>query len=687
MTQPLDNNPEKIRDEVQAHIASSIFILYRCFTFIGLAIIASIFVIQGGSRGEILREKGDKYVYDTARIIATRGDILSSEGSILATSIPYYDLRMDFAAPSITDSIFESNVEGLASSLSEFFGDRSKDEYEKLLRDGRDRKHRYYSIAPRKVDYIELQRVKSFPMLGEPGYRNGFIAPKSYKRVMPFGDLASRTVGFVNTVGTKVGLEGAFDDVLCGIDGISVKQKISGDFWMPIVSPLNIDVVDGLDVQTTISVEMQQIAQSALWQRTQEVEADWGTVVIMETATGDIKAIANVRRDEKGQLYEEYNYAIGMSLEPGSTFKLPVLIDLLENSSLTLSSVFDTEDGRVQIGDALVVDTKRGGYGKLSLQGIFEHSSNIGMAKAVNKVYASSAASFVDRIVATGLGRELGLSVQGEPRPTVKHPRVKGSGWDGTSLTMMSYGYAIRLTPLQTLAYYNAVANGGKLMRPRFVTSLQRKGEVVREIPVEVLNEQIASPKTIKEAQRALRGVVENGTGQALKSPLYSVAAKTGTAQIAMGRSGYVTSDGSRYYLASLAGYFPADNPRYSMIVAFRVHHASGSSRGYYGGSLAAPLFKSIADEIYNSSSDFVESFSMASEEQGRRVREPNKVGVGGIDSLGVPGVVGLGFSRALEILEGRGFEVYTEGVGRVLEQSYLGDSVVSLRLGYDIND
>lgn len=658
---------------------------FMILSALGGVIIIYILIIQLGSKGAVLREKGDKNVYDTTRLVASRGDILSDNGGVLSTSIPYYDLRIDFGAPGIDDSTFRADVKSLASSMSKFFKDKSTESYEELLRKGYNSKHRYFSIAPRKVNYIELQSIKTFAWLSQPVLRSGFRAIEDYRRVRPFGDLASRTVGFVNTVGVKVGIEGAYDDALCGIDGISIQQKISGDFWMPIPSELNINPRNGYNIHTTLNIEMQEMAQDALFQSVKENEADWGTVIVMEVETGEIKAIANVCRNPNGKLVEDYNYAVGMSLEPGSTFKLPVLVDLLENSSYTLGTMIDTEDGRVKIGKATVVDTKRGGYGRQTLEGVFEHSSNIGMAKAANKVFTGRESDFVERIENTGLGHELGLSLPGEPRPVFKHPSRRSSGWDGTSLTMMSFGYAVRLTPLQTLTYYNAVANGGKFIRPRFVTSLSYKGETIQEFPMEVINPQIASPETIRLAQRALRSVVENGTAKALQNPLYSVAAKTGTAQIAQGRSGYKSADGSRYYLASLAGYFPAENPRYSMMIAFKVHHTQNSKRSYYGGSLAAPLFKTIADGIYNSSSDFLRPVNYRDQEAAKHKSSPSrkfaKVSRGEIN--GMPNVEGMVYDNALETLESKGFTVEGQGVGYVESQRLKGDSTVILRFRF----
>ncbi len=675
----VDNNSSQDKERILAAAHGSMLqsakVLYLLFSVVGVVILIAIIIIQLGADSELLRERGERHSYLPQHVQATRGNILSDDGRILSTSIPYYELRMDFAAPGLTDTLFEATIGSLSSALADFFEDKDSTTYDENLREARKAGKRYYRLSPRDVNYIELQKIKTFPLINEGVRRSGFIAEKTFTRVSPFGDVAKRTMGFVNSTGVKVGLEGSFDDVLRGVEGLVVKQKISGNFWIPVQSRLNIDPVDGLDVRTTINVEIQDVAQSALRDRIKEVEADWGTVIVMEVATGNIKAIANITRKKDGTLVEDYNYAIGHSGEPGSTFKLPVLISLLENSNLTLENQIDCEDGSVKIGKAIVKDTRSGGYGMQTLRGVFAHSSNIGMAKAANRIYKDRPADFVDDLLSMGLGKELGLQIQGEPRPTFKHPDVKGSGWDGTSLTMMSFGYALRMTPLQTLSYYNAVANGGKLIRPRLVTDLMRGGEVVKEYPMEVINEQIASKKTLAEAKDALCAVVNDGTAKFLKNPLYSVAAKTGTAQIAMGRSGYRAADGTMQYQGSIAGFFPAEKPKYSIMIAFKTTYKPGSGKVYYGGSLSAPLFKVIADGIYNSSDNFIERYNPNGNEL-KNAKGKLPAGFGRINAEGVPSVIGAKFNKALTYLEGKGYAVRSSGFGIVVKQEMVTDKI-----------
>ncbi len=666
------SDKEKRGREISRSMLASVKWLYSIFTILSILIIARIFIIQAGTSGDELRDMGEQFSFRSERIEAARGNILADDQRILCTSIPYYELRMDFATPGMKQKFFDENIGALSTALADYFGDTTASAYESDLREARTKGRRYHRIAPRRVDFVELQQIKKFPIICEGVRKSGFIAEPNYRRIRPFGDLATRTIGFVNSNDVKLGIEGAFDDNLSGLEGLTIKQKISGSFWVPIQSRLNIDPVDGMDVKTTINIDMQGMVQSALHDRIQEVEADWGTVVVMEVATGHIKAIANVTRKPNGELVEDYNYAVGMSQEPGSTFKMPVLMTLIEDAGMSLSHKFDTEGGSVMIGRARVTDVRRGGYGVISLQEIFNQSSNIGMAKAVGKAYDGRESEFVDEILELGLDGDLGLQITGEPRPTIKHPRVRGSGWDGTSLTMMSYGYALRVTPLQTLTLYNAVANGGRMMKPQFVSELQEKGETVVTYEPEVLNEQIASPATIKEIQYALESVVSNGTARSLQSQHFTSAAKTGTAQIAIGRSGYITADGSRHYLGSVAGYFPADNPKYSMIIAFKTYYRPGSGKIYYGGSLSAPLFKTISERIYNSSYEFIKPHSTT---ENHKPIDHNDFSTLPSDSLGVPDVRGLSFEDAMCALEQKGFRVHSSGIGRVQNVETIVDS------------
>lgn len=689
---------------IKEAILRRVKVLYILFLLLGLMVVGKVVWIQAGSEGRVLRDLSDKYSYRTEVIDGARGDIYSDDGRLLATSIFYYELRMDMAAGGLTSELFLQNVDSLSLCLAQFFGDKSYAEYKAELLKAHAQKKRYHLITRRKINFLELQQVKTFPLFRLGANRGGFMAVETNRRVYPHGSLARRTIGFVNQSGVKLGIEGGFDDYLKGTPGRTLKQKIAGNFWTPIASDQNIEPVDGLDVVTTLNIEMQDMVQRSLREWIAEAEADWGCVAVMEVATGEIKALSNITRRSDGKLVEDYNYVIGMSMEPGSTFKLAALIALLDDAHIPLSTSIDTEDGETQIGYVKVIDSHAGGFGRLSLQQVFEKSSNIGMAKAVNRAYGTQPAKFVNAINRLGIHKPLGLQLAGEARPLIKHPAMK-NGWDGTTLTMMSYGYAVRLAPIHTLTLYNAVANGGVMVKPTFVRELRQYDRTVRRFHSDTLNPSICSPTTLRGVQRALEGVVMNGTGKLLQNPQYRVAAKTGTAQVAIGRSGYTSRSGGRHYLGSMVGYLPANDPQYSIIVALKTYHPEGSKKPYYGTALAGPLFKKVADEVYamhynvnqrvtpraqpydpelsalpGSSAELGELFrdlkvagvprlpyeGVVALDSGGRVLTPAPMPV----TAGVPDLRGLTLEEALDVAENVGLKPRFVGMGVVRRQS-----------------
>lgn len=585
-------------------ILSKVKVIYIVFGVACIAILVRIIWIQVGGSGEKLRTQAIEYSFRNDVIEATRGNILSDDGRILATSIPYYEIRMDMIAKGLDSTYFYNNVRALSDSLSSFFGDKSGDEYYKALTEAKRKKNGYFRVNYRKVNYLELQKLRTFPIFSLGANKGGFLPVEMGRRVQPYGKLASRSIGFVNSDGLRVGIEGGFEDYLRGKDGLSMMQKISGRFWIPVSSPNNVDPVNGMDVVTTINIELQDFVQASLADQLIFHEADWGTVLVMETKTGHIKAIANATRLSSGEVVENYNYAIGMSQEPGSTFKLASLLALLEDAGADVNEMYETGGGRAIIGPVTVVDATKVGYGTLSLKGVFEKSSNIGFAKAINRYYGTNPAKFIEFLTHLGLHKELGLQIAGEARPVLKHPKLRNN-WDGMTLTMMSYGYAVRITPIQTLTLYNALANKGVMVKPLFVKNLIQYGDTVATYQGEVINPKICSDKTIATARACMEGVVLNGTGRMLRNDSYTVGAKTGTAQIAMGNKGY-RDNGGRHYLASIAGYFPVDDPEYTVVVVLKTFHRDGSKNEYYGGRLAGPIFKMVADYIFNSNYELV---------------------------------------------------------------------------------
>lgn len=695
------------KTEIKKDILYRVRWLYVIFVFVGFAIFSRVIYIQYGPHGAELRAKSQRITYERKSIPADRGDILSVDGRILATSIPTYDLRMDFGAAGINDDVFNEQVDSLAYCMSRFFGDRSKVSYKNMFVQARKNKksNRYKLISPRRINYLELKQVMSFPLFRLGQNKGGLITEQVNKRLLPHGSLAGRTIGRVNESGTKLGIEGAFDEQLRGKDGNTLMQKVSGTFKVPVADGSNIEPTNGIDVVTTLDVDIQDVAESALKRQLDLGQANWGTVVLMEVATGEIRAMSNMTRKGDGEFVEDYNYAIGMSLEPGSTFKLATLIALLDDAKMSLDYEIDTEGGKAMVGRKLVVDDHKESV--LSLRRIFEKSSNIGFAKAVHQSYSEQPERFVKAICDMGLDKPLGMQIPGESTPTVKHPSQ--NGWDGTSLVMMSYGYALRLTPMHTLALYNAVANSGRMVRPLLVKELREYGQTIRTFQSEVIKEQICSSETLAKVQECLAGVVDEGTGRGLKNDYYSAAAKTGTAQIAQGRHGYTDAVGGKHYLATLVGYFPADKPKYSCIVAIKTYYGPGSRHTYYGASLSGPVFRAIADRVYASQTAWQTPLAQKSKvmkdaergvdiksgrvEEIRRVANKLSVKIDGErtkenwgavenDSVGVevmpvvvrggvvPSVLGMGLKEAIFLLESQGLKVSFSGRGRVVTQS-----------------
>lgn len=703
---------------IKRAILNRVRLLYVFFFVTGVCIVGKIVWLQYGPESSELKADADKRTYFRETIPADRGDIMAHDGRVMATSVPMFEIRMDFAAPGFTDEIFEKNVDSLAYCLSGFFRDKSKAAYKSMLRSYRASKHkpgfRNKRVAPRKVNYLELRELKKFPIFRLGANKGGFIAEQFSERVYPYGSLARRTIGIVNLADTKLGIEGAFDEQLRGTDGNTLTRKISGTFRVPVDDNENVEPENGMSVVTTLDVDIQDVAETALKNQLEYCQADWGSVVLMEVATGEIRAMANLTRYGEGRYSEDFNYAIGMRLEPGSTFKLASLIALLEDAGMSLDHMIDTEGGRAVINGKPVVDSHKEGI--ITLKRVFEVSSNIGFVKAVGEEYGKKPSRFVDFIADLGMGGPIGVQIPGEVSPVLPRPTdayIKTGQWSNLTLMNLSYGYGLEITPLHTLSLYNAVANNGRMVRPMLVKRLVEYGRTVEEFETEVINSKICSQRTIDKVRESLKAVVDDGTASRLKNPYYTVAAKTGTAQIPLskavkgGGSGYVDRYGGRHYLATLVGYFPAEEPRYSCIVVMKTYYGNGRYNSYYGASLAAPVFKAVADRVYASHTDWQntvkdnagERASRPMQIKGGSARAIREVGdefdvelrhsdrlkgwaqtsrdstfvevtaLGGDDTT-VPSVVGMGLKDALYLLESRGLRVSFSGKGRVVSQS-----------------
>ncbi len=674
------------------------------FVFLAVVVVARVLYLQIGPESEELRSQIDKTTFSRLPVQAGRGDILSQDGKILATSVPTYEIRMDVGADGLTDSIFHAGVDSLAYALSGFFGDRSPAVYRaKLMAARADKaKNRYLALSPRRVNYLEMKQISQFPLFRRGQNKGGFLAPSTNRRIYPYGSLALRTIGGYNQTGDKWGIEGAFDHELKGTDGNTVKQKLAAGVWIPVPDPESVEPVNGRDVVTTIDADIQDVAESAMRRQLENAGARWGSVIVMEVATGEIRAIVNLTRNGDGSIVEKYNYAIGTALEPGSTFKLVSLIALLEQG-MELDEIFHTNDGDTTMHGAHVVDTHA--YGTQDLKGCFTVSSNVGFAMAVNKQFGGHNERFIEQVKKTGITQKLDLQIEGEAPTYLKDPKDRSyGGWDGTTLTRMSYGYALKITPLQTLSLYNAVANNGKMMRPLLVSELREFGQPVVRYKPEVLQGSICSRSTVNKVQECLLSVVEEkkGTGGILRNPNYTVAAKTGTAQVAFDDGGYIDQHRGRKYLATMAGYFPADKPKYSCIVVMETYYGRGLYREYYGATLSGPVFRAVADRVFAAHTEWTrpqqggvvpvppvmggnakEIRTVATKlslpiETPRRDEwiaiQPDSATVKGVSAQPVPGVVpdvrGMGLKEAIYLLERQGLTVAFQGRGKVEEQS-----------------
>jgi len=620
--------------------------------------------------GNIQFVDGDKYrelakVNTTKNFIipANRGNVYADDGSLLATSVPKYDIRFD--AMTVSSENFEKYITPLSEALSKKFG-KPASHYQTTFRNARANKNRYLLVL-RKLGYSDYIEVKNFPMFNLGPYRGGIIVQQSTYRENPIGKIAERIVGYErfdeNGYATRVGLEGAYTEYLQGIDGRRLKQKIAQGQWKPIYDENEVEPQDGYDVISTINVNIQDIAHHALLKQLEKYDAEHGTVIVMETKTGEIKAVANLGRGSEGTYYEKLNYAIGESHEPGSTFKLMAFVAALEDKVIDTSTVVDTGNGVHSFYGRKVSDSRKGGYGKISIARAMEVSSNIGIAKLIEEHYSKNPKRFVEILQGMHLNQQIGLPIKGEGKPKIPHPDDK-TGWSRNALPSMAYGYGVSLTPLQTLTFYNAIANDGVMVKPRFIKEVKAWNKEIHIFEKEIIHPQIASLETIKKVQNVLKHIVERGTGKSLYSPDFSMAGKTGTAQTEYWMADWASN---RRYISSFAGYFPAEDPKYSCIV---VIHKPKVSTGYYGADVAGPVFKSIAQKIYIDSPN-VDMVTELEVLQASVEKDFDSYYINAQKHYSViPNVKGMTGMDAISLLENMGLQVKVKGNGNVKSQS-----------------
>jgi cell division protein FtsI (penicillin-binding protein 3) len=687
-------------------------IVYFTIALVAVAILVRILVLQVVQHGK-WAAMGQKYVYQTAELPANRGDILAYDGRLLASSVPYFTIYMDTRSTGMLSQTWSNGINGLSAGLAKLLGQRSAAGWKAVITDARKRGDRYFLIQ-RKVDYETLRRLKELPIFKEGQYRGGMLAQAENKRILPNKELAARTIGYLNlgSEGTEVGIEGSFDKDLAGKNGVVVKQRLTGGDWITVENASSVDSKDGNDVLTTIDIDLQDVASNALIKQLQKHDADHGCAVVMEVETGDIKAIANLEKGDDGSYHESYNYAIAESAEPGSTFKLPALMAAIEDGVIDTGDVVDTGNGTVKYYNHIIRDHEDKSLGKLTVKQVFEKSSNVGTARLIYEHYKSNPKDFVNRLYAMKLNEKLDIQLKGEGSPLIRYPGDKL--WSGISLPMMAHGYEVQLTPLQVLTFYNGVANDGRMMKPRFVTAIMRNGYVLKRYNTSVIINSLASRSTIRKAKVMMEGVVAHGTAMNLRNPNYKIAGKTGTAQMAKGKSGY-RSGGGISYQASFVGYFPAENPLFSCIVVVN----APSNGVYYGNVVAGSVFKEISDKIY--ATNFFRDYKTqnddvkpAAPEAGNGYREDindvlreldvrykrtakadwvatresgdtvRLVGLKVVEGL-VPDVRGMSLRDAVYLLENSGYRVKFSGKGKVQRQSpehgarYFEGQVVSL--------
>ncbi len=569
-------------------VLSRIYGIYFLMFVIGVLIIwkaANIQIVEGPE----WREKAEKVLLRYEHIEPIRGNIYSSDGNLLAVSLPVFEIRIDAANTFIDNAYFSAKIDSLSHCLSRLFGDKPAKQYKDSLTKARQSKNRYY-LLKRNVTYPQLKQLRTFPILNLGKFKGGLIVIKRTRRELPFRNLAYRTIGW-DKPGSEndVGMEGAYSDLLCGTAGKQLLQKIGNGHWRPLNDEFEIEPQNGHDIISCIDVVLQDVANEALRKQLVAQDADQGCAVLMEVHTGHIKAIANLSRNSNGNFEERFNFAIAESSEPGSTFKLASVIAALEDKVTDTGQIIHTGNGVIKYANREMRDTKAGGYGPISLKRAFEVSSNVGISKAIYDNYNKNPETFIARLHGMSLNNSLGIEIAGEGAPYIKQPTHRT--WSKVSLPWMSVGYELKITPLQTLTFYNAVANGGCMVKPMFVKEFRQSGITIEKFEPTIINPAIASKGTIAKAQAMLLGVVENGTASHLKNSSYKIAGKTGTAQIAVGNQGYNKSN----YKASFVGYFPADDPKYSCIVVIN----NPKKEQYYGGAIAAPVFKEIADRVY----------------------------------------------------------------------------------------
>ena len=691
------------------------------FVILIMILIGVAIVVKGGitmfADRQYWQDVADRFVKENVTVKPNRGNIISSDGKLMASSLPEYKIYMDFMSgekdekkkikdQARRDSILKANMDSICKGLHQIFPDKSAAEFKAHLKKGRQAKSRNYLIYPKRISYIQYKEVKRLPVFRLNPYKGGFKGLAFNQRKKPFGSLAARTLGdvFADTAqGAKNGIELAYDTILKGRDGLTHRQKVMNKY----LNIVDIPPVDGCDLITTIDVGMQDICEKALIDKLKEINASVGVVVLMEVATGEVKAIVNMMKGKDGEYYEMRNNAISDMLEPGSTFKTASIMVALEDGYITPDYIVDTGNGQKPMHGRVMKDHNwhRGGYGKLTVTEILGVSSNVGTSSIIDHFYNKTPQKFVDGLKRMSIDQTLHLQISGEGKPNIRGPKERY--FSKTTLPWMSIGYETQVPPINILTFYNAIANNGVSIRPKFVKAAMKDGEMIQEFPTEVINPKICSDKTLAQIQDILRKVVSEGLAKPAGSKQFHVSGKTGTAQISQGAAGYKT--GTTNYLVSFCGYFPSETPKYSMIVSIQKPGLPAS-----GGLMAGSVFSKIAERVYakdlrlpltsaiDTNSIVIPNVKAGEMRSAKRVLDELNIKTQGeIASSGkevwgsshaapqavvlesrsnmqnfVPSVIGMGAKDAVYLLESKGLKVRLVGVGKVRSQSIANGTV-----------
>ncbi|MDR0801639.1 penicillin-binding protein [Fluviicola sp.] len=678
------------------------YLIYIGFFIALIVVIVKTVIIQSEGSASLFAATKEKIPTRAVKRYPRRGEVLDRNYTPLITSVSFFDIHMD---PTVVDQdIFDKEISDLCRGLNQLFPETSARDFENYIRKGRARKRRYITIKLNATNE-QRHRLRELPIFNLGRNRGGLIdTDETILRRRPHGEILKRTLGYYqhneNSKELRVGIEGAYNEVLAGEPGEEVEQRISSG-WKKTGKMIR-EPVEGADLITSLDMEIQEVAHSELYRQLKNQRAKNGCVIVMDVKTGFVRAISNLQRASDGDYYELYNHAIGTKEVPGSTFKLASLMAALEDKKISLDDTVNAV-GSYQFYNLRLDDSNPYGYGKITIRRAFELSSNV-IARVIYNAYRKDPQLFIDRLRSFGIGDSLGIDLEGEPRPTLYAPGTKQ--WSGISLPWMAIGYEVQQTPLQTLAFYNAVANNGTLVRPQFVEYIRRGQRTVKTFKPVVLRPKICSDKTLHALQECLKGVVKRGTGSALKSSLFDIAGKTGTA-VVQNENGRYGEDGNKTYQASFVGYFPADEPLYSCIVV-----VAAPSKDIYGATVSGTVFSAIANKVYSNSLNYHKAIN----EEKKRIREAPVVKDGNITDLltvlkrlhlpyqldaysewshvrssgshlsivprklsssTVPNVTGLTAKDAVYLIERLGMHVYIRGNGKVAKQTIPAGSPV----------